>query len=232
MTKRKSISCIIVDDETASQRVLEHFIDDTDILQLKGICSNTKEALKFMSLNEPVDLLFLDINMPQQSGLDFYKGLQSPPKVIFTTAYPQYALEGFEVNAVDYLLKPIAYERFLSAIKKVINSNNPNDTNAKYIILKENKALHKVQFDDILYLEAYGDYVKVFLNEKVVITHSTFTNILRELPDFFIRTHKSFCMNLNKLNHLSGNQITIQSYQIPIGQTYKQNVLKALNIES
>ena len=225
----KKIRCLVIDDEVSSQRVLQHFIKDTEVLELKQVCNNASEAFKYLQLHGNVDLLFLDINMPQQSGLDFYKGLQHPPSVIFTTAYPQYAVEGFEVNAIDYLLKPIAYERFLKAINKVINNKSQEEKTEEFIILKENKALHKVFFKDIQYVEAYGDYVKVILEDKTIITHSTFSRFIEALPSYFIRTHKSFSINLNRLNHLSGNQIILDSHKIPIGQTYKARVLKALN---
>lgn len=224
-----AISCLIVDDELSSQKVLQHFIAQTEVLELKQTCSNTQEAYKFLQLKNGVDLLFLDINMPQQSGLDFYKSLKHAPLVIFTTAYPQYAVEGFEVSATDYLLKPISYERFLSAIGKVINGRSGNAT-GNFIILKENKTLHKVAVDDISFIEAFGDYVKVQLPDKTITTHSTFSNFISQLPSNFIRTHKSFSINLNKMTQLSGNQITLDSYKIPIGQTYKAKVLEALNL--
>lgn len=230
MTAHKSISCLIIDDEPSSQHVLQHFIAKTPVLDLKSTCSNTEEAFKYLQLNGKIDLLFLDINMPKQSGLDFYKSLQNPPQVIFTTAYPQYAVDGFEVNAVDYLLKPIAYERFLTAINKVLNKNENSLNDTDFIVLKENKALHKVRFEDIQYVEAYGDYVKVHTQQKTITTHSTFSKFIESLPNYFLRTHKSFSINLNRLNHLSGNQISIDDHKIPIGQTYKQTVLKALNL--
>ncbi|MEM9681295.1 MAG: LytTR family DNA-binding domain-containing protein, partial [Bacteroidota bacterium] len=217
------------DDEQSSQKVLEHFIAETEILQLLAICSNAKEAFKYLQMHNDVDLLFLDINMPQQSGLDFYKSLQHPPKVIFTTAYPQYAVDGFEVNAVDYLLKPIAYDRFLTAINKVITQNDANDTSEGYIILKENKALHKVKLQDILFAEAYGDYVKVYTNQQHIVTHSTFTKFLSTLPQQFLRIHKSYSINLDHLKLVSGNQVQIEGHTIPIGPTYKALVIKALN---
>ncbi|RZN79418.1 MAG: response regulator transcription factor [Winogradskyella sp.] len=229
MSNNKTISCIIVDDELSSQKVLQHFITETEVLELKQICNNAAEAFKYLQLNTAIDLLFLDINMPKQTGLDFYKSLQRPPAVIFTTAYPQYAVEGFEVNATDYLLKPFPYERFLTAINKVLNEKllQPKQD---FIILKENKALHKVFFSDITIIEAFGDYVKVHMEDKTIVTHSTFSGFIAQLPAYFIRVHKSFSINLNKMNHLSGNQITVDSHNVPIGQTYKVQVLKALNI--
>ncbi|RED42648.1 LytTR family two component transcriptional regulator [Winogradskyella eximia] len=228
MKNKTRISCIIVDDEPSSQRVLKYFIDETTVLDLKATCSNTAEAFKFLQLNNTIDLLFLDINMPKQTGLDFYKSLKNPPEVIFTTAYSQYAVDGFEVNAIDYLLKPIAYERFLMAINKVIKNKMTTDND--FLILKENKVLHKVFYTDIQYIEAFGDYVKVHTIEKTIVTHSTFSKFMSSLPDNFLRIHKSFCINLNKMNRLSGNQITIDTHTIPIGQTYKDSVLKVLNL--
>ncbi len=218
-----------MDDELSSQKVLQHFISQTEVLELKQTCNNAAEAFKYLQLNTAVDLLFLDINMPKQTGLDFYKSLQHPPAVIFTTAYPQYAVEGFEVNATDYLLKPIPYERFLTAINKVLNEK-ALQPKQDFLILKENKALHKVFFSNINFIEAFGDYVKVHLEDKTIITHSTFSGFIAQLPAHFIRVHKSFSINLNKMNQLSGNQITVDSHKVPIGQTYKAQVLKALNL--
>lgn len=230
MNFKKTISCLIIDDELSSQRVLQHFVADTDLLDLKGTYSSTADAFKHLQIHGGVDLLFLDINMPQQTGLDFYKTLQNPPEVIFTTAYPQYAVDGFEVNALDYLLKPIAYERFLAAIGKIRNNQNSEVIEDDFIVLKENKALHKVFYSTIQYVEGFGDYVKVHTEEKTIITHSTFSKLLERLPNYFLRVHKSFSINLKKLNHLSGNQITVDSHVVPVGQTYKQTVLKALNL--
>lgn len=231
MKKTKTINCLIVDDELSSQRVLQHFVTKTEVLDLKKTCSSATEAFKYLQLHNKVDLIFLDINMPKQSGLDFYKTLKNPPQVIFTTAYPQYAVEGFEVDAVDYLLKPIAYERFLIAINKVLKLKEDATTFInEFMVLKENKVLHKVYFKDIQYVEAFGDYVKVHTETKVITTHSTFSKLIQNLPDFFLRTHKSFSINLHRMSHLSGNQIKVDSYEIPIGQTYKQSVLKALDL--
>ena len=228
---QNKINCLIVDDELSSQKVLEHFVRDTEVLSHKATCNNTSDAFKYLQLHNNIDLLLLDINMPKQSGLDFYAKLKHPPKVIFTTAYPQYAVEGFEVNAVDYLLKPISYERFLTAINKVLQFNDKQPSPEAFIMLKENKALHKVYFKDILFLEAYGDYVKVVQEDKTIVTHSTFKNLIESLPSEFLRIHKSFSINLAHLSLLSGNQITINDYTLPIGQTYKQKVLNALKYQ-
>lgn len=230
MSLRKPISCLIVDDEKSSQRVLQHFIEQTEVLALKSICNNPSEAFKYLQLNPDIELIFLDVNMPQQSGLDFYKSLKQPPKVIFTTAYPQFAVEGFEVNALDYLLKPIAYERFLTAINKAIALKNDVDQTPEFIVLKENKAFHKVELQSICVVEAFGDYVKVHTDSKTIVTHSTFSKFLESLPDNFLRVHKSFSINLNHMSHLAGNQIMVGNQNIPIGQTYKKAVLKALNL--
>jgi two-component system response regulator LytT len=230
MKSKTSITCLIVDDELSSQRVLQHFVAETKVLDLKATCNNAGEAFKYLQLYGSIDLLFLDINMPKQSGLDFYKTLKNPPQVIFTTAYPQYAVDGFEVNAIDYLLKPIAYERFLTAINKVLYKENSFNNDDDFIVLKENKSLHKVFYKDIQYLEAFGDYVKVHTEDKTITTNSTFSKLIESLPNNFLRTHKSFSINLNRMNHLSGNQITVDIHVVPIGQTYKQTVLKALNL--
>ena len=230
MKSKKSITCLIVDDELSSQRVLQHFVVETKVLDLKATCNNAAEAFKYLQLHGSVDLLFLDINMPKQSGLDFYKTLKNPPQVIFTTAYPQYAVDGFEVNAIDYLLKPIAYERFLTAINKVLYKENSFNNEDDFMVLKENKSIHKVFYKDIQYVEAFGDYVKVHTEDKTITTNSTFSKLIAHLPNNFLRTHKSFSINLNRMNRISGNQITLDMHVIPIGQTYKQTVLKALNL--
>jgi len=223
-----SINCIIVDDDLSSQSVLQHFIAKTDILHLVKTCSSASEAFKCIQLDTTIDLIFLDINMPNQSGLEFYKFLQHPPKVIFTTAYPQYAVEGFEVDALDYLLKPISYKRFLTAVGKAQSALSIPKEAPGYIVLNANKTLYKILFKDILYIEAYGDYVKVHTSEKTITTHSTFKGLKEKLPAQFMRVHKSYCINTNRLEQLSGNTIVIENLKIPIGLTNKEKVLKKL----
>jgi DNA-binding LytR/AlgR family response regulator len=223
------LNCLIVDDEPSSQSILKIFCEDVDFLNVISICNNALEAMSILNSQNDIDLLFLDINMPKLSGLNFYKSLLNPPDVIFTTAYSEFALEGFEVNAIDYLLKPFSFERFLAAVNKALNKKKSEKNSDDTIIIKANKVLHQVHPDDILFVEAFGDYVKVHQENTVITTNSTFTNILKILPKQFVRCHKSFAINLKKMNSLAGNVITIGDKTVPIGQTYKSNFLKSLN---
>ncbi|WP_115462951.1 LytR/AlgR family response regulator transcription factor [Winogradskyella aurantiaca] len=226
-----TLKCIVIDDEIASQKVIEHFISETEVLIHCKSFLNPKEAYKYLQLNNSIDLIFLDINMPEQHGLEFYKSLSSAPPVIFTTAYPQYAVEGFNVNAIDYLLKPIPYERFLKAIKKVLDQRSNKKREKTFLTIKENKTIHKVHPDAIIYVEAASDYVKVFTADRFILTHSTFSSFIESLPDSFLRIHKSYCVNTEFISKLSGNRIEVSNHILPIGQTYKSKVLNFLNIE-
>lgn len=227
------INCLIIDDEPSSQMVLKKFIGDVDFLELVGVCNNAIEAIQKLKENQTIDLLFLDINMPKISGLTFYKSLQNPPEVIFTTAYPQYAVDGFEVSAIDYLLKPFSFDRFFTAVNKVLEKQLPNDSRTEsnpFIIIKSSKILHKISTNDILYIEAFGDYVKVHLKDKFIMTNATFTSVFESLPQpIFVRTHKSFAINFKKMDSIDGNQINIKNHKIPIGQTYRTEFLTFVN---
>ncbi len=227
------IRCLIIDDEPSSQVVLKTFIADVNFLELVDVCNNTIEAIQSIQQNPTIDLLFLDINMPKGSGLTFYKSLQNPPYVIFTTAYPQYAVDGFEVNAADYLLKPFSFDRFFSAVNKVLEKKYSTDRSSNddhYILIKSNKTLHKIKSESILFIEAFGDYVKVHLKESYILTNATFTSILEMLPkQSFIRSHKSFAINFEKMNSIEGNQIRVDAHKIPIGQKYKADFLNFIN---
>ena len=228
-----TLRCLIIDDEPSSQLVLKTFIADVGFLELCGIANNAVEALNLLQQHADIDLLFLDINMPKISGLTFYKSLQNPPHVIFTTAYSQYAIEGFEVNAVDYLLKPFSFDRFFKAVNKVIENQSGQEVKNhedSFILIKSSKTLHKVNPSDILFIEALGDYVKVHLETSYLLTNNTFTSVLESLPELvFIRTHKSFAINFAKMNSLEGNLITINDHKIPVGQKYKAEFLNMIN---
>ncbi len=217
------ITCIIIDDEPSSQNVLKLFIEKINYLELKQICNNALEALDFLKDNA-IDLLFLDINMPQLSGISFYKSLQNQPKVIFTTAYSEYALEGFELEAVDYLLKPFSFERFIKAISKV---KKLNDDKTESLIIKSDKKLHQIKFDDIFFIEGLGDYLKVHLKNHFLVTYKTLKKMKNSLPDsFFIQVHKSYIINKNKVDYIEGNLAIINSNKVPLGLTYKKEFLK------
>lgn len=223
---------MIIDDEPSAQAVLKHFIGMIDFIEIKSLCFNTNEAQMALQKYNDINLTFLDINMPKKSGLEFYKSLNNPPAVIFTTAYPQFAVDAFDLTAIDYLLKPIAFERFLSAVNKAYQqlANFENEaTNS--ILIKANKVLHQINLVDIYVVEALGDYVKIHTKDKIVVTNSTLTNFLKELPaSTFIRCHKSFAVNKNLVNVVEGNTIYMSSQQIPIGQKYKTAFLERFKI--
>lgn len=222
-----SLKCIIIDDEPSSQKVLELFVSKLDFLKLEGVCHSALEAMEFLKTN-PVDLLFLDINMPHLSGLSFYKSLQNPPLVIFTTAYSEYALDGFEVNATDYLLKPFSFERFVKAVTRARNILSDNLAQEN-ITIKADKKLYQVKFSDLLFVEALGDYIKINLKNKTLVTYKTLSNIKSSLPEnMFLQIHKSYIVNTKFIDYIEGNQVIIQDNKIPIGQKFKADFLSQI----
>lgn len=219
------IKCLIIDDEPLARDILESYCKEHSQLQLIGSCKNALDAKALME-TEAVDLLFLDINMPELSGLNFYKTLVHKPKVIFTTAYAEYAVEGFELEAVDYLLKPFSFERF----EKAINKLSTYVSHQNYLLLKADKRTHKVDYEKISYFESSGDYVKVILSEgKNLIINETLKNLDQQLPEAFIRVHRSYIIALQQIQFLEGNQVKVLDKMIPIGQAYRQNLERALH---
>jgi DNA-binding LytR/AlgR family response regulator len=173
--------------------------------------------------------MFLDITMPKISGLDFYRSLSDPPYVIFTTAYPEYAVSGFEVNAVDYLVKPFPFDRFLKAMNKMQDLMEPASTGTEFILLQADKKMHKVNFEDILFIEAMGDYVKVHGPGKTLVVHQTLQKLEDQLPaSRFFRIHKSYMISLHRIDYIEGNMVVIQKNQVPIGQTYRGEFMARL----
>jgi len=221
-----TIHCLIVEDEPASQEILKAYIADYPNLSLVETCKNAFEANEVL-MNRNIDLLFLDINMPGLSGMKFYQSLSHPPFVIFTTAYPEFALEGFEVDAVDYLLKPFPFDRFLKAVnraadrlKKVAGNQMKDD----FVLFKADKKIHKIFLSDIHYLEALGDYVKIHLKDRFIMVHETMQNLQNQLPEPpFCRIHKSFIVSVNKFSYIEGNSLQIGDQSIPIGNTYRDH---------
>lgn len=225
----KRVNCIVVDDEPASRDVLRRYIADIESLELVAECRNAIEANEVVK-SKAIHLMFLDINMPKISGLQFIKSLPSPPRVIFTTAYPQFAIEGFEVDAVDYLLKPFSFERFLKAVNKYSGyADGEALPDSRTIFLKSEKKLYRVPVADIVYLEAIGDYVKVVFGSQSILVHGTFQEILEQIshPDI-VRIHRSFAIALHKFEHIEGNQVFIGKKALPIGKLYKKDLLDKL----
>ena len=227
------INYVVIDDETASHDIIADYASNLPYLELKHNCYNAIQANEYL-LQHEVDLIFLDINMPKLSGFDLLKSLNNPPKVIVTTAYKEFALEGYDLNVTDYLLKPFSFQRFLSAVNKVAESLNvkpdtripaTEDEAEDSIFLKEDKKYYQVNLVDILFAEAYGNYVKVHFEDKVILTHQTFTSFKESLPvNRFIQTHKSFLVAIKKIQLVEGNRIFIGNHEIPVGKVYREGV--------
>ncbi|TLX74676.1 response regulator transcription factor [Labilibacter sediminis] len=237
------INCIIVDDEPLAQDLIEDYISKIPFLNLIKKCSSAFEAFECLR-NHTIDLVFLDIHMPNVSGLDFIKSLETKPLFIFTTAYSEYAIEAFDLNAVDYLVKPIPFDRFLKATNKVVDyysiKNQPKQTipqepakKAKpdYLFIKADYKEKKVNFDDILYIEGLKDYIKIHLksNPKPLITHNSLKKILLSIQDHgFARIHKSYIVSINQIKSITKNRVIINDKWIPIGDNYKEAFLKMI----
>lgn len=220
------INCAIVDDEPLAREILEQYISAVNSLALCATFSNAVELRDYLKASK-VDLLFLDINLPELSGIDFLKMQPNPPMVILTTAYPEYAVDGFELNAIDYLVKPISFERFKKAIDKA--AIKVKDTTSSFIMLKSDKKSYRVELDWILYLESVGDYVKVCTQTKNLIVHDTIKNIHQQIGNqHFIRVHKSYVIAIKRINYIEGNMVKIGDTMIPISLSYKDNLLKSL----
>lgn len=225
------ISCIITDDEPYARKGLEGYIKKITFLDLIGSCEDVLQLNSLLE-REPVDLLFLDIQMPLFTGIEFLKTLRNPPKVIFTTAYEQYAIQGFELEVMDYLLKPISYERFLRAATKAKDyfalKARP-DESAAYLFLKSNGKFERIVFADILFIEGMENYVAIQLKDKRIITHATIKSLLEKLPARqFIQTHKSYVVGIDKIDRIDGNLLHIQKHQIPISKYLRKVVMAAI----
>ena len=229
------ITCVIVDDEPVARGVLESFVEKIPNLQLLKSCKNAMEAFQIMN-TQKVDLFFLDINMPEISGLSLAKSIPKKTKIIFTTAYREYAVDGFNLQAVDYLLKPIAFDRFLQAVNKFFETAVPIKTKIEkevpterndFIFVRSERKIVKINFDEILFIESLSDYIKINLKNSVVVTRETISNIESKLPTTkFIRTHRSFIVSLPKTTSYTNEFIEIGKKAIPISRSYKESVLQ------
>ena len=238
MPESKKIRCLVIDDELPAREILKKHINGVEALELSGTCSNAVEAISFLKDNR-VDLLFLDIQMPHLLGTNFIRTLKNPPKVIFTTAYRKYAVEGFELDAVDFLLKPISFERFLKAVNKVLQINlqgnndvaAPSENHAEsvppFLYFRANRKMVKVLFNDILYIEGLNDYIKIITTTKTIITKHLLASLEEMLPpNEFVRIHKSFIVAINKIESFNADSVEIGKKEIPVGRLFKFNVNK------
>ncbi len=229
------ITYLIIDDEHIAHKIIKGYCDLLPNMQLKKSCYDGLEAFEYLNNND-VDLIFLDLNMPKLKGFEFLKTLKSPPKVIVTTAYQEFALEGYELNISDYLLKPFGFDRFLKAINKAFSSSTaqvsnfkPSSTTAKRVFLRSNKKYTQVEIDTILFIEASGNYTKIVTKDEIISIRETLSAVLELLPkEDFLQVHKSFAVAPNHIKSIEGNRIFITDHLIPIGKLFRTNVIRLL----
>jgi len=232
------LKAIIVDDEPLAQNVIEQYAVKIPELEIIDKCNDAICAHKTLQENQ-VDLIFLDINMPKLSGISFLKNLKDAPLIIFTTAYSDYALEGYELNAVDYLKKPFSFERFSKAffkaqelfmLKHKSAQSILNEETNEFIFIKSNKKTYKVKFSEIFYIEGLGDYIQIHLQNDKIVTNLSMKKIYDLLPDNqFYRIHKSFIISIDKIDLVEGNMVKINNKRLPVGNSYRQDFLKFIN---
>lgn len=228
------IKAIIVDDEPLAQNVIQQYAQKLPNLKIIGTCNDAICAHNFLHENQ-VDLMFLDINMPKLSGISFLKNLKNPPLVIFTTAYSEYALDGFELNALDYLKKPFSFDRFCKAyfraeeliiLKRKSEQFQIAENQSDFLFIKSDKKNIKLKFSDLIYIEGLGDYIKLHLADSKIVTNLSMKKILQLLPENkFYRIHKSFIISLDKIESVEGNMIKINNTKLPIGNNYRQDFM-------
>ncbi len=232
-------TCLIIDDEELARDLIENHLRQLDEFELIASCSSAIEASKILQ-QQNVDLLFLDIEMPVLRGTEFFKNLIHKPKVIFTTAYRDYALDGFELNAVDYLLKPITFGRFFKAIEKFVSLSNSNtqppSVNVEaivnkddFIFIRKDRKQVKLFLDHILYIESIKDYIKIHTKDKSHMIKYSITSFAKNLDNRFIRTHRSYIVNVDKITAYTKYDVEIDVIEIPIGESYKSDVQNSLN---
>ena len=223
------IKAIAIDDEPLALTIIAHFCSRVDYINLEKTFTKTDEALKYLAKN-PADLLFLDIQMPGRNGIDFYRMLDPGAMVIFTTAYSEYAVEGFNVNAVDYLLKPFSFERFLAAVEKALKEkkSRQNTSALTHLLIRADYKLHRLEFEDILLIEGLDDYIRIHLKGKTPITaRLSMKSMVEKLPSpEFLRVHRSYIIPIKKVKSIYNKTIQIEDFVIPIGDTYKDIVSK------
>lgn len=228
------LNCLIVDDEPAARRLLQEYIEEIDFLRLAGVAENPLKAAGLLN-NEQVDLIFLDVNMPKMNGMEFLRSSMNLPMVIMTTAYGQYALDGFEMAVVDYLVKPFSLERFLKAVQKAfdleqLKQKAVSDTaETGYFFVKSNGRIERVNHDDLLYVEAMSNYITLYTKTAKLVVYLTIKGILEQLPSGkFVQVHKSAIVNIDKINAIEGNMLRIGDAKITIGQNFHDEAMKKI----
>ena len=235
MKTEQIISCLIVDDESIAREVIASHLAKIANIRIVASCKNAMEAFYWIN-NETIDLLFLDINMPELSGISFAKTINKDIKIIFTTAYRDFAVEGFELKAVDYLLKPIAFDRLLKAVNRyfeIVNYTekplNQHQQNIDFIFVRSDRKMIKIDFDSILYIESLSDYLKIHLANEIIVTRETISSIEAKLPqNNFMRIHRSYIISIPHISIYTNEFISIQKESLPISRSYKKEVLERL----
>jgi len=228
----KKLSCIIVDDEPVARKILHEFVDQVPFMHLLGKFENAMKAKAFLEHND-TDIMFLDIEMPKISGLQLLQTIDKKPLVILTTAFPQYALEGYELEVIDYLLKPIALNRFIKAVhkakeyKQMQQATSVSQPSASWLYIKSDKRIEKVELNEILYAETLGNYIIIHLQDKKIIAYLTLKSLESQLPsNEFIKIHQSFLVNCSRISAIEGNEIKINEKSLPISRNYKDPVME------
>jgi DNA-binding LytR/AlgR family response regulator len=232
----KPLRCLVVDDEPIARSGMVDLIDKVDFLAVAGTCASAMEAVTFLREN-PVDLLFLDVNMPYLSGLEMLETIDNPPLTILTTAYSEYALEGYRLQVVDYLMKPITFQRFYQAALKAQQTfqerealqNGGTETGSPYLYVKQNDGFQKIVWQDILYVESMENYVKFILTDRQLIAHQTMTSIEEMLPaDAFFRIHKSFLVNIHHIDAINGGRIFVGKHELPLSRHRREELMQSV----
>ncbi|MBS1520590.1 MAG: response regulator transcription factor [Bacteroidetes bacterium] len=227
------INCLIVDDEPIARQGIMEYIDQVEFLHAAAVCKNAIEASSALQ-NNHIDLVFLDIQMPKITGIDFLKNLSNPPLVIFTTAFPEYAIEGYELNVMDYLLKPISFERFFKAVLKVqaylsLRLRHEVTQVENYFFIKSNQKIEKVLIEDILYVEALSNYVILYTKNKKHIVYMSFKGMESQLPEgLFIKIHKSYIVAVNAIQTIDNNEVILADHILPISKSYRMQVMQRI----
>ena len=232
-SKNQLLRCLVVDDEPTAREGIVDLVSKIDFLYVAGTCASAMEATTILQKND-IDLLFLDINMPHLSGLDFLESLERPPLTILTTAYSEYALEGYRLQVVDYLLKPISFKRFYQAVLKtqeILNTrelalNTGAENKNAFLYVRQSDGFQKIVWEDILYIEGLENYVKMQFKDKQLVVHQTMTSLEESLPkEAFFRVHKSFLVNVNHIDSINSGRVFIGSYELPISRHRKDELL-------